>query len=498
MAFTGVEEEGKKEALIELVEACGLDPHAPASDGRLPMHIAVNEMPCLNYLIFHCEGSPEWRDGDGRTVLHHAAMYGGLDVMIFLIGVCDVDHTVQDNFDKTPLDYNADIAMLVRKRKAIKKVCSFFRNAMVLKCFILMKRHRKEPPYMLKFVPTEERKQKIELAARVIRRKLYQDWDGHGHPRLLKPWSSLLKGDSSMSTELSRLSSLDWTNPMEWIWYIPREATPDVISPCDTPIQEVWLGGTNDFDVDMTLFTREVEEDINMAMAERGSWLTLGAYVVHYDAKVVYGLESRPPTSQIDGMSRMRTPKDRAMRTIKPDVRLLADGTEDAPSRAGSLWGRVRSISSTSVSTFKRAVSFSRTRSGGSTETPIAEDTSKTDIEEGKNISDAIVSTAMAFSRAFSFSKTPSAQSETKQPLPSSDTCAQESESSGLGSKAIAASFLAAVTPRTVAKDAEEAEQRGSYTSLIPQPPAEQRVAASVLRAGALFQRAIRPPEETD
>ena len=42
MAFTGVEEEGKKDALVTLVDRHGLDPHHAAADGRLPMHIAVN------------------------------------------------------------------------------------------------------------------------------------------------------------------------------------------------------------------------------------------------------------------------------------------------------------------------------------------------------------------------------------------------------------------------------------------------------------------------
>ena len=361
MAFTGVEVNSKKSALIALVQL-GLDPHRPADDGRLPMHISVNEMPCLRYLIFEQKGDPEWKDGDGRTVLHHAALYGGLECRIFLVGLCDADHTAKDNFNKTPVDYSDDIALLVRKKRSLKMICTFFKHVMVMKCFYIMKRYKKDPPYMLQFVPTEERKQNINLAARVVRRRLYHDWGERGYPRLLKPWSSLLlqKSGDSIQSELSRLSSLEWSNALEWSWYIGHDS-PEVLSPCDSPVWEYWGGTAQDFEPGSPNI--DFDEDVNMTVAEQGLSLSVSAFTVHYDAKVVYKLESRPPTADADGVKRVRTPKDSAKRTRKPGVDLVADGSENVPgpSRAGS--AAVSNATSTSIlrrlGTFTRALSIS-------------------------------------------------------------------------------------------------------------------------------------------
>lgn len=371
MAFTGLEVDSKKGALVKLVQL-GIDPHRPARDGRLPIHVSVNDMSCLRSLIFQFKGSPEWRDGDGRTVLHHAALYGGLDCRIFLIGLCDADHTARDDFNKTPADYSDDIARLVRKKRSLKMICSFFKNVMVMKCFYIMKRYRKEPPHILDFVPTEERKQNISLAARVVRRRLYKDWGAHGHPRLLKPWSSLLlqKSGDSLESELSRLSSLEWSNALEWSWYIGH-SSPEVLSPCDSPVWEYWGGSANDFDGDDASANPEMEQDINMTVAERGLSLSVSALAVHYDAKIVYKLESRPPTAEVDGMKRLRTPKDSAKRSRKPEIDLVADGSEKdmarvpgpcgAPSNTNSdtIWSRLgsftRALSSRAMSVASRA-----------------------------------------------------------------------------------------------------------------------------------------------
>ena len=414
MAFTGVEVEGKKEALVELVERLGLDPHSRAHDGRLPMHIAVNEMPCLNYLIKQQHGNPEWRDQDGRTVLHHAALYGGLECRIFLIGLCDADASVQDNFKKTPGDYSSDIGMLVRRKKSLKMICSFFQNVIMLKCFYLMKKHKKDPPYRLKFVPTEERKQNIALSARVVRRRLYQDWGQHGHPRLLKPWSSLIVDDQtealSLRSELSMLSNLEWSNALEWSWYMGHES-PGPLSPCDSPVWEIWGGGTDDFQEDASLLNPAVDEELNMTLALNGLAMTVSDFVVHYDAKVVYRLETRPPTSEIDTNKRLRTPKDASKRTLKPAVALHSDGqkkgnatsaNEDSTSRAGSMWSRVGS--------FTRAMSFSLALTGGSqTATPHAEHPPELDSLHAPAGQVAGRSMAASFRRAFSRapSKTP-------------------------------------------------------------------------------------------
>ena len=485
MAFTGVEEEGKKDALVTLVDRHGLDPHHAAADGRLPMHIAVNEIPCLRYLIFSQKGNVEWKDGDGRTVLHHAAMYGGLDVRIFLIGFCDADHMVQDAFSKTPADYCEDIMKLVSKRKVIKKICSFFHNAMVLKCFMTMKRWKK-PEFEHDFIPTSERKAQIQLSARVIRRKLYQDWDSHGHPRLLKPWSSLLHRQGpgqSLQSELSRLSSLDWTNPLEWSWYIARES-PGLDSPIDEPIDEVWGGSSQDFAVDIGTFNREIEEEINMNAALAGLSHTLSDYVIHYDAKCVYGLESRPATTEIDGMRRVRTPKDVQLRSRRPNITLRPDGTESL-SRTDSLWARVRSATGSikssaqsSVGVFTRALSFGRT---GSSTSQISHGR----IPHETETKSAVVSIAASFTRALSFARnassgpvpaaTENVAHDSGQPQ-GGNTAVGEEESS-LAAKAGAATFLAAMGPK---------------------PPAEEKAAAAVLRAGGRFKRAIEPPKEIE
>ena len=491
MAFTGLEVDGKKEALVKLVDGLGLDPHVPAEDGRLPMHIAVNEMPCLNYLINEKHGDVEWRDGDDRTVLHHAAMYGGLECRIFLIGVCEADHTVQDRFNKTPVDYNPDIATLVSKKRSLKMICAFFKNVIVMKCFFLMKRYKKDPPYMLKFVPTDERKQNIVLAARVTRRRLYQDWHDHGHPRLLKPWSSLLheKSGISLQSELSRLSSLEWTNALEWSWYIGHES-PSCLSPLDSPVWEIWGGDPGDFEQDPALVNQEADEDLNMTMAEQGKSLTVSTFVVHYDAKIVYRLESRPPTSEHDLQTRVRTPKDKAMRTIKPHVSLRPDcEKDDNISRAGSLWSRVGS--------FTRALSFGRVISGGSQAPSMT----------GITRQSSVLSAAASFSRVFSFSS--------KAPTTTESTEGQgisSGEDPTLGAKAIAASFSRAFSiAKRKPSTGVASEGVGEYSGVDPPsgkptidshippiPPSEERSGLSVLRAASTFQRSIIPPEATE
>lgn len=277
-------------------------------------------------------------------------------------------------------------------------ICSFFQNVLVLKCFYLMKKHKKDPPYMLKFVPTEERKQNITLSARVVRRRHYQDWGNHGHPRLLKPWSSLLVDQAgfSLQSELSMLSDLEWSNALEWSWYIGHES-PGLLSPCDSPVCEIWGGGADDFEQDDALINRDADEDLNMTLAENGLAMTVSEFVVHYDAKVVYNLETRPPTSEINTMKRMRTPKDASKRTIKPEVTLHPDGqkpphshvaNDETASRAGSMWSRVGS--------FTRAMSFSRALSG--------------DASQATDAPSAVKSITASFKRAFSRapSKTPS------------------------------------------------------------------------------------------
>jgi hypothetical protein len=53
-----------------------LNPHARSSNGRRLIHLAVCEMPCLRYLL---ENNPKYVDvvdGDKRTALHYAALYG--------------------------------------------------------------------------------------------------------------------------------------------------------------------------------------------------------------------------------------------------------------------------------------------------------------------------------------------------------------------------------------------------------------------------------------
>jgi hypothetical protein len=499
MAFTGLEVDDKKEALVKLVEGLGLDPHVPAEDGRLPMHIAVNELPCLNYLIYKQQGNVEWRDGDDRTVLHHAALYGGLEARIFLIGVCEADHTVQDRFNKTPVDYNPDVARLVRKKRSLKVMCAFFKNVIVMKCFYMMKKHKKDPPYMLKFVPTDERKQNIVLAARVTRRILYKDWHDHGHPRLLKPWSSLLheKSGISLESELSRLSSLDWTNALEWTWYIAHES-PSCLSPVDGPVWEIWCGGPGDFDQDPSLVKQEADEDLNMTMAEQGKSLTVSTFVVHYDARIVYKLESRPPTAEHDLQNRVRTPKDKRLRTRKPNISLLSDGIKDVGvkddqsdiSRTGSMWSRVGS--------FTRALSFTRVLSG----------TSQAPSTDSKGVAaqSTPLSAAASLSRVFSFSKAPT----TTQSTDAGNEGGSSGEDVSLGAKAIAATFSRSfsLSKRTkgtgdVPQAAFESVPRrlgstGFDSPIPPAPPPEERTTLSVLRAGASFKRAIFPPSAVD
>jgi hypothetical protein len=497
MAFTGLEVDGKKEALVKLVEGLGLDPHVPAEDGRLPMHIAVNELPCLNYLIYKQQGNVEWRDGDDRTVLHHAALYGGLEARIFLIGVCEADHTVQDRFNKTPVDYNPDVAVLVRKKRSLKMICAFFKKVIVMKCFYVMKKHKKDPPYMLKFVPTDERKQNIVLAARVTRRILYKDWHDHGHPRLLKPWSSLLheKSGISLESELSRLSSLDWTNALEWSWYIAHES-PSCLSPVDGPVWEIWCGGPSDFDQDPALVTQEADEELNMTMAEQGKSLTVSTFVVHYDARVVYKLESRPPTAEYDLQNRVRTPKDKRLRTRKPNISLLSDGVKDVGvkddqsdiSRTGSMWSRVGS--------FTRALSFTRVLSG----------TSQAPSTESKGVAaQSNMSAAASLSRVFSFSKAPT----TTQSTDAGNEGGGDNVS--LGAKAIAATFSRSFSLSKRTKGTGDVPQAacesvpsgrlgstGLDSPILPAPPPEERTMLSVLRTSASFKRAIIPPSAVD
>jgi hypothetical protein len=530
MAFTGLDTDGKKEALMTLINVFGLNPHAPANDGRRAVHIAVNELPCLKYLIARKNGNAEWRDSDGRTVLHHAAMYGSLDCRIFLIGVCDAKHTVKDNFNKTPLDYNEDLAMIVRKKRSVKMICAFFTNTIVVKCFFLMKKYRK-PEFipLIDFVTPEKRKQDIILAARVVRRRLYQDWVNHGHPRLLKPWSSLLHQRDelglplSLQSELSTLTDMEWTNALEWVWYIGHDNEP--LSPMDSPLWEVWAGDAGQFEADQSLINDEVDEDLNMTLAEQGRGsLRVSAFVIHYDAKVVYSLESRPPTSEgagLNGIGRVRTPKDVALRTLKPNVTIRPDGQEDREgtekfSRTGSLWSRVKDGS------FTRALSFTRVLSGTSQAAALQAAASQVSKDTGP------AALAASLTKMFSFGSSRRLAHQSQDAGNGTNDVSASGDGAGgrhmaeevsLGAKAVAATFAHSLSSfrrkspsgsevRTdICHNISEETIGGmspiAPSSPIPRPPSqprstEEKAAVALIRGAASFKRSIAARKETD
>ena len=224
--------------------------------------------------------------------------------------------------------------------------------------------------------------------------------------------------------------------------------------------------------------------EINMNAALAGLSHTLSDYVIHYDAKCVYGLESRPATTEIDGMRRVRTPKDVHLRSRRPNITLRPDGTESL-SRTDSLWARVRSATGSikssaqsSVGVFTRALSFGRT---GSSTSQISHGR----IPHETETKSAVVSIAASFTRALSFARnassgpvaaaTENVAHDSGQPQ-GGNTAVGEEESS-LAAKAGAATFLAAMGPK---------------------PPAEEKAAAAVLRAGSRFKRAIVPPKEIE
>ena len=239
-----------------------------------------------------------------------------------------------------------------------------------------------------------------------------------------------------------------------------------------------------------------------MTMAEQGKSLTVSTFVVHYDARIVYRLESRPPTAEHDLQNRVRTPKDKRLRTRKPDISLLSDGIKDVGvkddlsdiSRTGSMWGRVGS--------FTRALSFTRVLSG----------TSQAPSTDSKGVAaqSTPLSAAASLSRVFSFSKAPTTTQSTD--------AGNEGGSSGgdvsLGAKAIAATFSRSFSLSKRAKGTKgtgdvpqavfESVPSGGLVStgldspIPPAPPPEERTMLSVLRTGASFKRAIIPPSAVD
>ena len=266
----------------------------------------------------------------------------------------------------------------------------------------------------------------------------------------------------------------------------------------DGPVWEIWCGGPGDFDQDPSLVKQEADEDLNMTMAEQGKSLTVSTFVVHYDARIVYKLESRPPTAEHDLQNRVRTPKDKRLRTRKPNISLLSDGIKDVGvkddqsdiSRTGSMWSRVGS--------FTRALSFTRVLSG----------TSQAPSTDSKGVAaqSTPLSAAASLSRVFSFSKAPT----TTQSTDAGNEGGSSGEDVSLGAKAIAATFSRSfsLSKRTkgtgdVPQAAFESVPRrlgstGFDSPIPPAPPPEERTTLSVLRAGASFKRAIFPPSAVD
>lgn len=113
--------------------------------------MAVCESPCLRYLIEDRGGDANLLDcerpktllllfakldvpkrpscdkmnglaADGRTVLHHAALYGKVECLIYLIAEEVVNHAILDKFGKRAADYEPIVEGYVKRAKNLKRV----------------------------------------------------------------------------------------------------------------------------------------------------------------------------------------------------------------------------------------------------------------------------------------------------------------------------------------------------------------------------------------
>jgi hypothetical protein len=293
----------------------------------------------------------------------------------------------------------------------------------------------------------------------------------------------------------------------------------------DSPLWEVWAGDAGQFEADQSLINDEVDEDLNMTLAEQGRGsLRVSAFVIHYDAKVVYSLESRPPTSEgagLNGIGRVRTPKDVALRTLKPNVTIRPDGQEDREgtekfSRTGSLWSRVKDGS------FTRALSFTRVLSGTSQAAALQAAASQVSKDTGP------AALAASLTKMFSFGSSRRLAHQSQDAGNGTNDVSASGDGAGgrhmaeevsLGAKAVAATFAHSLSSfrrkspsgsevRTdICHNISEETIGGmspiAPSSPIPRPPSqprstEEKAAVALIRGAASFKRSIAARKETD
>eukprot|EP00293_Proteomonas_sulcata_P009946 CAMPEP_0184305312 /NCGR_PEP_ID=MMETSP1049-20130417/14625_1 /TAXON_ID=77928 /ORGANISM="Proteomonas sulcata, Strain CCMP704" /LENGTH=433 /DNA_ID=CAMNT_0026617353 /DNA_START=61 /DNA_END=1362 /DNA_ORIENTATION=- len=256
MAFTGFERTSKLKCLQYLVEEHFVDPLISGQDHRSPLHVAVCEVEILRYLIFELGANVNAIDEDGRTPLHHAAMFGKLECLIYLIGEGEADTTVKDKYGKLACDYDPDVIMLTKKKPSLKRVTNFFRGAIVDKCFWLWKKYRIDVHDLPPPPPSLEERRTYRLPTTYARTRLYRRWikDQSTRPPFV---------DEQIGWELDDINAYNNATAQK-----PRAFR---------------AGGVKDFDSNEPQNVDEKALDVNMHVMETGHDLSLTPLVVDFD-----------------------------------------------------------------------------------------------------------------------------------------------------------------------------------------------------------------------
>ena len=94
---------GRINVVKYLINECNCDIMVTDKDGQTPLHLAVRRINVIKYLINECNCDTMVTDKDGQTPLHHAVHRGKPEVIEYFLSTGNCDPLAKDNMGRTPL-----------------------------------------------------------------------------------------------------------------------------------------------------------------------------------------------------------------------------------------------------------------------------------------------------------------------------------------------------------------------------------------------------------